>query len=442
MRRSGPLFPVERAASVTVIPNKVSSSKGASMAWPAALNVKTLHGKIVAPTVLQTPAVGTVTFHLPFPLRDSPDNVIVGPQKIPVTLVAGEFTIELPCTDDPDISPVGWSYKVVVSTDIWKASFDIQIPIAAVSPLELADLAPAVTPPALIVYALQGHLHAQYIPYSLLTAKGALIVATGPGAAIEWPVGVNGRVLTADSSQPGGIAWLPGGSGGGGGFMGVWNPGSTYNPGESVLYRDGYYSTVAGSAPGNAPVTVTDAFAAVPTTLDPSDFGDYLFRGLFIALARVRLVGMTWYKAASQINVPHQMRLYNVTRSTTTPIATAFTVGAAAGAVGQFRAPIIADVPQAGDTFAAVVQAGAGAESGYYYTPGFTYPHNVGSVRMTAGGFASGFGNITSITNPGTNYSNVAPQWEEPHPDWVLTGRFDPAVIGDAAVYNYPVIPV
>lgn len=411
------------------------------MAWPAALNVKTLHGKIVAPDFAQTPAVGTVTFHIPYALRDSPDNVIVAPQKIPVTLVNGEFSLELPVVDDPDISPINWTYKVVISTDIWKASFDIAILLSDPNPVELADLAPAVTPPALIVYALQGHTHAQYLPYSLLTAKGGLIVATGPGAAIELPVGVNGRVLTANSAQPGGIEWAPGGAGGGGGFKGVWSALTTYNPGESVLYRDGYYSTLAGSAAGNAPVTVTDAFPAIPTTLDPSDFGDYLFRGAFIALARARLVGITWYKAASQINVPHQCRLYNVTRSTVNTIATNFTVGAAAGAVGKFRAPIIADVLP-GDTYAAVVQAGAGAESGYYYTPGFTYPHNVGSIRMTAGGFASGFASITTITNPGTNYSNVAPQWEELHPDWVLTGRFDPVVIGDAATYNYPIIPV
>ena len=411
------------------------------MAWPAALNVKTLHGKIVAPNIFQTPAVGTVTFHLPFALRDDPDNLIVGPQKIPVTLANGEFTIELPCTDDPDISPMNWAYKVVVSTDIWKATFDIQIPIAGPATLELADLAPAVTPPALIVYALQGHTHAQYIPYSLLTAKGGLIVATGAGAAIELPVGVNGRVLTANSAQPGGIEWALAGAGGGGGFKGVWDPATTYNPGESVLYRDGYYSTLAGSAPGNAPVTVTDAFPGVPTTLDGTDFGDYLFRGLFIALARVRLVGITWYKAATQINVPHQCRLYNVTRSTVNTIATNFTVGAAAGAVGKFRAPIIADVLP-GDSYAAVVQAGAGAESGYYYTPAFAYPATTGSIRMTAGGFASGFASITTILNPTTNYANVAPQWEQPHADWVLTGRFDPVVIGDAATYNYPIIPV
>jgi hypothetical protein len=411
------------------------------MAWPAALNVKTLHGKIVAPDIAQTPAVGTVTFHIPFALRDSPDNVIVAPQKIPVTLVNGEFSLELPVVDDPDISPINWTYKVVISTDIWKASFDIAILLSDPNPVELADLAPAVTPPALIVYALQGHTHAQYLPYSLLTAKGGLIVATGPGAAIEQAVGANGRVLTANSAQPGGIEWAVPSAGGGGGFKGVWDPGTIYNPGESVLYRDGFYSTLAGSAAGNAPVTVTNAFPGIPTTLDTTDFGDYLFRGLFVATRRVRMVGITWYKAATQINVPHETRLYNATRSTVTPLAVVTTVGAAAGAVGMFRAPIIADVLP-GDSYAVAVQAGAGGESGYYYSPAFAYPLTAGSIRMDAGGFANGFANITVINNPGTNYGNVAPQWEEPHADWVLTGRFDPVVIGNATTYNYPIIPV
>jgi hypothetical protein len=410
------------------------------MAWPAALNVKTLHGKIVAPDVAQTPAVGTVTFHLPYPLRDSPDNVIVGPKKIPVTLVNGEFTTELPCTDDPDISPINWAYKVVISTDIWKTSFDIQIPIAGVNPLELADLAPAVTPPALIVYALAGHTHAQYVEASEWTAVGDLLVATAPGTPNALPVGANGFVLTANAAQPGGMHWAAA-SGGGGGFKNVWNPATTYNPGETVLYRDGYYATENGSAAGNAPVTVTNAFPGIPTNLDGADFADYLFRGLFVVTRRVRMIGMTWYKAATQINVPHETRFYNVSRSTVTPLATATTVGAAAGAVGMFRAPIIADLLP-GSSYAAVVVAGAGAESGYYYSPAFAYPSTIGSVRMDAGGFANGFANITAIVNPGTNYANIAPQWEEPHNDWTLVGRFDPVVIGNATTYNYPIIPV
>lgn len=414
------------------------------MVWPAALTVRTLHGKIVAPDDDQTPAVGSVIFDLPYALRDSPDSIIIGPvPNIVAPLVNGEFTIELPATDDPDISPVNWVYKCTVRTDIYQATFPLSIPSAgAPAPLEFADLAPAVSPPALIVYALQGHVHANYVPYSLAVAKGDLLVATGAGAFVRKPVGANGLFLQADSSQPDGLTYAAGGAGGGG-FKGVWNPLLTYNPGESVLYRDGYYATAGGAAAGVAPVVVRDFFTGPPTNIDVGDFADYLFRGAFTVSARTRVVGLTWYKLASQINVPHETRFYNITRSTTSPLAVVTTVGAAAGSVGTFRAPIIADVLP-GNTYAAVLVAGAGAESGYAYTPAYGFPQTAPSsvLTMTAGGFASGFANITAITNPGTNYANIAPQWEEPSASWTLVGRFDPVVIGNATVYNYPIIPV
>lgn len=414
------------------------------MAWPAALTVRTLHGKIIAPDVDQTPAVGSVIFDLPYALRDSPDNVIIGPMpNIVAPLVNGEFTIDLPVTDDPDISPVNWVYKVTVRTDIWQAVFPLSIPSAgAPAPLEFADLAPSVTPPALIVYALQGHTHAAYIPYSLAVAKGDILVATGAGVFARKPVGANGLYLQADASQADGLLWAPA-AGGGGGFKGVWNPLTVYNAGETVLYRDGYYATVAGAGAGVAPVVVRDFFSGPPTNIDVGDFADYLFRGAFTVSARTRVTGLTWYKLASQINVPHETRLYNITRSTVTPLATAITVGAASGSVGTFRAPIIADVLP-GNTYAAVLVAGAGAESGYAYTPAYGFPQTAPSsvLTMQAGGFANGFANITAITNPGTNYANIAPQWEEPSASWVLVGRLDPVVIGNAATYNYPIIPV
>jgi hypothetical protein len=412
------------------------------MAWPASLTVRTLHGKIVAPDVLQTPAVGTVVFHLPFPLRDSPDNVIVGPRRITVPLVNGEFTTDLPAVDDPDISPMNWAYKVVINTDLWKGSFPLQIPIAgAPAVLELADLAPPVTPPVLITYALQGHTHAQYIPYGLLTAKGSLIVADGPGSALEQLVGADGRVLTANSAQPGGIEWAVPGAGGGGGFKGDWNILTTYNPGETVLYRNGYYGTVAGAAAGDAPVVVTDFFAAAPTTTDTTDTGDYGFRGSFEVLQRVRMIAMTWEKAATQIQTPQGMLFYNITDSTTVSLAAATTTGLVTPAdVGKFPAPMIADLLP-GKTYAAVLLAGAGADAGYRYTPGYAYPQTVGAVRMLAGGFANGHANITVITNPTTNYANVAPRWEQPSTSWTLLGYLDPVVVGNSRAYTSPIIP-
>lgn len=45
------------------------------------------------------------------------------------------------------------------------------------------------------------------IPASLIDAKGDLIVGTAADTAARLPVGVNGRVLTADSSVSGGVKW-------------------------------------------------------------------------------------------------------------------------------------------------------------------------------------------------------------------------------------------
>lgn len=45
------------------------------------------------------------------------------------------------------------------------------------------------------------------ISSSLVTAKGDLIVATGSGVVVAQPVGTNGQVLTADSTQADGVVW-------------------------------------------------------------------------------------------------------------------------------------------------------------------------------------------------------------------------------------------
>ena len=52
------------------------------------------------------------------------------------------------------------------------------------------------------------------ISSSLVTAKGDLIVATGSGVVVAQPVGTNGQVLTADSTQADGVKWATAASGG------------------------------------------------------------------------------------------------------------------------------------------------------------------------------------------------------------------------------------
>lgn len=53
-----------------------------------------------------------------------------------------------------------------------------------------------------------GHHHDErYVTRSLITSKGALLVGSAAGTAIELQPGTDGQVPVADSVQPGGIRW-------------------------------------------------------------------------------------------------------------------------------------------------------------------------------------------------------------------------------------------
>lgn len=111
------------------------------MAWPAALTIITVHGRIVATDVDQTPAVGYVRFTTPNVLRDLTGNVILTQHVEQVTLdVNGEFTVDLPATNDPDIDPIDWAIKVFVNTDVWREQFFIQLDEAGPNPIEFSDI--------------------------------------------------------------------------------------------------------------------------------------------------------------------------------------------------------------------------------------------------------------------------------------------------------------
>jgi hypothetical protein len=133
--------------------------QGDEMPLPAAINLIPLHGQILAADSSGTPAAGTVTFEIEQALRDTTDHVILGPTTLTATLDAtGSFTISLPATDDPDVTPQRWTYAVSVNTTAWVETFRIAVPVATVGTLELANVAPAVDPPALITYALASAL--------------------------------------------------------------------------------------------------------------------------------------------------------------------------------------------------------------------------------------------------------------------------------------------
>lgn len=104
-----------------------------------ALTTVTLHGQILELDGL-TPAVGTVTFKTLIELNDLVDNVTYAPSTFVATLdVNGEFTIVLPATDSPDITPLNWVYQAYISVTTWRETIYFQLPFAP-GVTEFADL--------------------------------------------------------------------------------------------------------------------------------------------------------------------------------------------------------------------------------------------------------------------------------------------------------------
>lgn len=107
-----------------------------------ALTTIAVHGEILDPDGL-TPAVGTVTFRTVIELRDTVTNIVYEPADWVATLdLNGEFTIVLPVTDNPDITPLDFTYQVFVSTTRWRETFWISLPAALGPVAEFADLIP------------------------------------------------------------------------------------------------------------------------------------------------------------------------------------------------------------------------------------------------------------------------------------------------------------
>jgi hypothetical protein len=181
------------------------------MAWPAALTIITVHGRIVATDVAQTPAVGYVRFTTPNVLRDLTDNVILAQEVTQVTLNAtGEFTVDLPATNDPDIDPVDWAIKVFVNTDLWREQFFIQLDAAGPDPIEFSDI-PVATDGTSCIGGLVSCVTVAMLNASAAATLAAANTYTDTEIAAIGGVGVNGEVLTLVAGVP---AWEPAGGGG------------------------------------------------------------------------------------------------------------------------------------------------------------------------------------------------------------------------------------
>lgn len=271
---------------------------------------------------------------------------------------------------------------------------------------------------------------------SELTTKGDLYVATGAGIVVRLPVGANDQVLTAQSGETAGMEWADIVGGGGGGFIGAWDPAVEYQPGAIVQYGDLLYGTIDGAPVGEQPDTVVPLNTVVPTTTATGDGTDYQFVAQVTATELTRVEGVDFYKLAGQSAVPHELRAYDISWGTTSPLAVATVPNEVGAAVGFQTAPMVGDM-RAGRTYGFTFVAGTVAEDTYAYTAGFAFGGTVGALTLVAGGFVASHANITTISSPTTYYTAVGPRFRRRNQYWTRLVAGAPVWIGSNRAVTY-----
>ena len=111
------------------------------------------------------------------------------------------------------------------------------------------------------------------ISSSLVTAKGDLIVGTSSGVVVAQPVGTNGQVLTADSTQADGLKWATSSSWAGTytAYTPVVNQGTTtFGINDGAAYTENgkfvhvivYFNVSSGTGEANRAIEITLPVAA------------------------------------------------------------------------------------------------------------------------------------------------------------------------------------
>ncbi|WP_432131249.1 hypothetical protein [Streptomyces tendae] len=140
------------------------------MALPGNFDTITVTGKYV--DLLGNAQSGTVTFTSSTTVVDASALVTIVPVPITATLDSnGAFSISLPATDDPDISPNGYTYKVEERFGGKSLrTYNIIVPYSTVGNLDLSTVAPVQSVAASV----------QLLPLSGGTMTGTLTLAGEP----------------------------------------------------------------------------------------------------------------------------------------------------------------------------------------------------------------------------------------------------------------------
>ncbi len=120
--------------------------------WPTDWDKATFHGKLIdilgaAPANAAIYIKPNVTTGV---ITSIGSDVAVMPveRKIPVNPVTSEFTVDIPATDDPQVSPTGWTYQVRVSygiAGIPDLTFNMTAPVGTTVEFKTAAAAAGIT---------------------------------------------------------------------------------------------------------------------------------------------------------------------------------------------------------------------------------------------------------------------------------------------------------
>lgn len=159
------------------------------------------------------PSRGTVRFESPQIVVI--DDTIIEPTDIAIALdEGGAFSLLLPSTNDPDLTPTGWAWTVTEAVGDLRRTFSIIVPFDG-PPIDLATVAPVVAPPiigSIIDYSLTAATPTTLPAGAAATAS---ISGTSPNQVLHLglPEGPAGATGATGPAGPQGVQGDPGPTG-------------------------------------------------------------------------------------------------------------------------------------------------------------------------------------------------------------------------------------
>lgn len=144
-------------------------------------------------------------------VRDNATNDVMLPQEIEVPVGSdGEFSVQIPSTDDPGFSPTRWTWEVRPHFPHWTTPFSVAIPYNSPGgALSFSAIAPVPPNGDGQLYALAGHVHAGTVT-SVAGRTGAVTLAA---ADVSGVLPLTGGTLTGDLAIDGALLRIDGAPG-------------------------------------------------------------------------------------------------------------------------------------------------------------------------------------------------------------------------------------